>query len=363
VTAVAPLIVGNLLAVAYCSAFAESPQPSVTAILGLPNNASANATPAMVALGGALFVDKQLSRDGSISCASCHQAHQAFTDGRSVPQGVDGRAGTRNAPSLFNVGYAKILTWDGRRTTLETQVADPFTNPQEHGLANQEDLLARVVSRNEYRAQLRAAFPNQASVWRPQDLFDALAAYLRVLRAGDSPFDQYYYGKDHTALDASAIRGLNVFRGSAGCSQCHHVGPDHALFTDDEFHGGVGVHDIATRLHELTQKALSLTQEQISKRVTGDRELAALGRFLVTKNPQDIGKYKTPNLRNVALTAPYMHDGSIATLKDAIEYEIYYRGIELGRPLLVTPSERSDLLAFLLTLTSPCVALKACPGM
>jgi cytochrome c peroxidase len=327
-------------------------------------SATSNAPAAMVALGNALFVDKQLSRDGSISCASCHDAQQAFTDGKSVPQGVGGRSGTRHAPSLFNVGYAKILTSDGRRTTLESQVADPFTNPQEHGLANQEDLLARVVSRNEYRALLGAAFPNRASVWRPQHLFDALAAYLRVLRAGDSSFDQYYYGQDPTALDASAIRGLKVFRGSAGCSQCHRVGRDDALFTDDEFHGGgVGVHDIAARLHELTKKALALTQEEISERVTSDRELAALGRFLVTHNPQDIGKYKTPSLRNVALTGPYMHDGSIATLKDAIEYEIYYRGIELGRPLLVTPSERSDLLAFLLALTSPCIALKTCPGM
>ena len=364
VTAVALLIMGNLLAVIYRSAFAQSPQPRIVSILGLPTNPSSDATPPLVELGRALFVDEQLSRDGSISCSTCHDPHQAFTDGRSVPQGVAGKAGTRNAPSLLNVTYAKVLSWDGRRTTLESQVADPFTNPQELGLASQEDLMARVVSRTEYRALLVSAFPNQDSAWRPQHLFEALAAYLRTLRAGDSPFDRYYFGQDKAALDASAIRGLNVFRGPAGCAQCHHIGADDALFTDNQFHGGgLGAHDIATRLPDLTQKVLSLTQEQISERVTSDRELAALGRFLVTKNPRDIWKYKTPSLRNIALTAPYMHDGSIATLKEAIEYEIYYRGIELGRPLLVTPSERSDLLAFLLALTSPCVALQACPGM
>ena len=363
-TAATAVFVCSLVALGLCATLARSSESRNGPTLGLPlPDSPLTARPALVALGRALFQDKHLSRDGAVSCTTCHDPRQVFADARTVPIGVGGNRGTRNVPSLINVAYAQTLFWDGRRLDLDSQVADPFTNPREHGLSGQEDLVARVVGRDDYRTLLAAAFDNQRTDWQPRHLFEALASYLRTLRAGDSPFDRFYFGHDKTALDNSARRGLDVFRGPAGCSQCHSIGADYALFTDNQFHGGSGAQGIAAQLPQLTRKALSLSPEKIGEVVTGDPELAALGRFLVTRDPQDIAKYKTPSLRNVALTAPYMHDGGTATLREAVDYEIYYRSIELGRPLLVTPAERDDLLAFLKSLTSPCVEQLNCPGM
>jgi cytochrome c peroxidase len=361
----ATVIVGALLALGLCATSARALEAPVDATLGLPAaDSSLNGRVPLVALGRALFQDKQLSRDGSVSCATCHDPSQAFADARKVSLGVGGSRGTRNVPSLINVVYAQTLFWDGRRSMLESQVADPFTNSREHGLASQADLVARVVARDDYLKLLAAAFENQRADWQSRHLFEGLASYLRTLRAGGSPFDRFYFGLDKTALDEPARRGLDVFRGPAACSQCHSIGADGALFSDNKFHGGSGgTQQIVAQLSQLTQRSLSLSPEKIGEVVTGDPELAALGRFLVTKNPQDIAKYKTPSLRNVALTAPYMHDGGTATLREAVDYEIYYRSIELGRPLLVTPAERDDLMAFLRSLTSPCVEQLTCPGM
>jgi cytochrome c peroxidase len=319
--------------------------------------------PARIELGRKLFTDKTLSRDGSISCASCHDPKRVFSDGKAVSAGVAGAPGTRNAPSLINVAYATSLFWDGRRTTLESQVADPFTNAREHGLADQQALMARVLRGADYRSLLVQAYPEDTANWRPGHLFRALAAYLRGIRAGDSAFDRYYYAGDQAALDEPARRGFELFRGRGGCTQCHTIGPDSALLTDYDFHGaGIAKPDIGPQLPELTQRLIALTPEQIDAVVVADPSVSALGRFLVTKDPRDIGKYKTPSLRNVALTAPYMHDGSVATLREAVGYEIYYRGRSASRTSTLTLLDRDDLVAFLNALTSSCVIAKSCPG-
>jgi cytochrome c peroxidase len=318
---------------------------------------------ARIELGRKLFNDKTLSRDGSISCASCHDLKRAFTDGKTVSTGVGGASGTRNAPSLLNVAYASTLFWDGRRTSVEEQVADPFTNAREHGLADQQELIARVLRSRDYRSLLAQAYPETNETWQPAHLFRALAAYLRGLRAGDSAFDRYYYADDKSALDESARRGLQLFKGRAGCSECHTIGSEGALFTDNGFHGaGLGTPEVAPRLPELTKQVYELTPAQIDAVVVADRSISALGRFLVTKDPRDIGKYKTPSLRNVALTAPYMHDGSAATLREAVDYEIYYRGRITTRPPTLTLLDRDDLVAFLNALTSSCATTENCPG-
>ena len=346
-------------------AFAQTSPTIRSPTLGLPPIQTVDvASPALVELGRKLFEDSRLSADGTVSCATCHEAVRAFTDGKAVSVGVGGASGTRNAPSLLNVAYATNLFWDGRRPTLEAQAADPFTNAREHGLASEEDLVVRVRSREDYRALLARAFPGESAPLQSRQLFRALAAYLRTLRAGDSAFDRYYYAGDKAALDEPARRGLELFRGRAGCSQCHTVGADGALFTDHKFHSvGIGTREIAPKLPELTRRVHGLDAARINALVAADPNISALGRFLVTKDPRDIGKYKTPSLRNVALTAPYMHDGSVATLAAAVEYELYYRSNELGRPLILTPAEREDVVAFLRALTSSCLPRADCPGM
>ena len=346
-------------------AFAQTSPAVHSSTLGLPPIQTVDsASPALAELGRKLFEDTRLSRDGTVSCATCHEAVHAFTDGKPVSVGVSGASGTRNAPSLLNVAYATSLFWDGRRSTLEAQVADPFTNAREHGLASEADLVARVSSRDDYRALLARAFPGESAPLQPRQLFRAIAAYLRTLRAGDSAFDRYYYAGDKAALDEPARRGLEVFRGRAGCSQCHVIGAEGALFADDKFHSvGIGTREIASKLPELTRQVHDLDAAQINALVVADPNISALGRFLVTKDPRDIGKYKTPSLRNVALTAPYMHDGSVATLREAVDHEIYYRSIEMGRAISVTPAERDDLVAFLRALTSSCLPRADCPGM
>jgi cytochrome c peroxidase len=182
----------------------------------------------------------------------------------------------------------------------------------------------------------------------------AIASFERTLIAANSPFDLYYYQRDRSALAAEAIRGLDLFRGRAGCATCHTIGEHSALFTDNLYHRvGVGEGLIEHDLAAAAREVVDATPEALDRLITSDSKVAALGRFVVTKDPKDIGLFKTPSLRNVALTAPYMHDGSVETLAAALDVEVYYRGLEASRPLILTPRERTDLIAFLNSLTSP----------
>jgi cytochrome c peroxidase len=364
VSPAAALLAALLAAGGYCLGQAEPTQPAGNPTLGLsPVPIGDRTHAAQIELGRRLFHDARLSRDGTVSCASCHDPGQAFTDGRVVATGVGGARGTRNAPSLFNVAYQQSLFWDGRRSTLEAQAADPFFNPRELGLTDSAELVSKLTADGRYREAFQRAFGDTGAAPTLAQVTQALAAYERTLLAADSPFDRYYYLQQKDAIPEAARRGLRVFQGPAHCNQCHTISTEGALFTDGRFHGGVGLKGIAPQLAHLTRKAAALSTTDVSELVTGDAELAALGRFLVTKDPQDIGKYKTPSLRNVALTGPYMHDGSLTTLRETVEYEIYYRSIELGRPFVVTPSEREDLVTFLEALTSPCIGQRNCPGM
>jgi cytochrome c peroxidase len=309
-----------------------------------------------VKLGQKLFFDARLSVNGTISCASCHQPGKAFSDGRSVAQGVHGSLGTRKTPSLLGAAYLTSLFWDGRRPNLETQALDPLVNPREHGLANHEVLVDTVKHDPDYLALFRQAFGLVPADIRPTHVGQALAAYERTLVAGNSPFDRYAYGHDRKALTPAAVRGLELFRGRANCIACHSIDAGSALFTDNRFHSlSVGMAELSKRLPTLTT-AIARAREaggSLDQLVLDTRDIANLGRFVHTLEPADIGKFRTPSLRNVALTAPYMHDGSVATLLEAVELEIYYRGAEAGRPLILTPREKDDLIAFLEALTSP----------
>jgi cytochrome c peroxidase len=310
-------------------------------------------TPEKVALGRALFDDKRLSADGKVSCSTCHQPNRAFTDGRTVAQGARQRAGTRNTPTLINSAYLASLFWDGRRQSLEEQAADPLVNPVEHALGNHDELLATVRADAAYGAGFRAAFGVAPESIGLDHVVKALAAFERTLVAGDSPLDRYRYGGDSTALSAAQLRGLGLFAGRARCAACHTLGKEHALLTDHEFHTiGIGQARVQPRLADRTTRLVRLSPAERDHSITSDPEVAALGRFAVTLKPGDIGRFRTPTLRNVALTAPYMHDGSVPTLAQAVEREVYYRGLEAGRPLVLTPQEKADLVAFLEALTS-----------
>lgn len=301
-----------------------------------------------------LFNDRRLSADGTVSCATCHQVELAFTDGLAVAEGVGKQKGTRNTPSILNAVYSTPLFWDGRRATLEEQAGDPFVNPVEHGLGDHNEILRSVRADPSYISGFRKAFGVAADAIRMNHVSEAIAAFERSLLAGDSPFDRYEYGRDPNALSPAAVRGLALFRDRAGCEKCHTIGPEAALFTDNQFHSlGVGFKRVSPRLAEITRYVADNNGRELDEAVLTRAEFSELGRFVVTLDPVDIGRFKTPSLRNVAVTAPYMHDGSINTLEEALNLEIYYRGVASGRPLILTPKEKAELIEFLKALTSP----------
>jgi len=308
-----------------------------------------------VELGRKLFFDKRLSADGTISCASCHEPGKAFSDGRPLARGVNGQFGTRNAPSLLNAAFNTSQFWDGRRSSLETQALDPLFNPREQGLSDDAVLLSMLQNDDSYAKAFEAAFSESRARINLNQLGMAIASFERTLLAGGSRFDRYLYGHEEDALLSSEKRGLALFRGEAHCSDCHLIGTRSALLTDNAFHSlNIGSQKIGARLADLTTKLVRARQSAatLDDTILSQEDLAELGRFAVTLVPADIGKFRTPSLRNVALTAPYMHDGSIPTLDAAVDAELYRRGSQAGRPLILTPLERQDLVAFLKSLTS-----------
>jgi len=262
-------------------------------------------TAAKIALGRRLFHDKRLSRDKTLACSSCHDPARAFTDGRRVSVGVFGRRGARNVPTIVNRGYGRAFFWDGRISSLEEQVIQPILNHLEMDMTLEEASARVELTQGE--------------------IAHALASYVRSILSGDSPYDRFVFG-DRDALTAEERHGLEIFRGKGNCTACH-AGP---ILTDESFHNT----GVAWR----------------------DGELLDEGRYSVTRNNEDRGAFKTPTLREVARTAPYMHDGSFATLEDVVE--LYDKGgianphldPEL-RPLRLTAEEKAAVVAFLYTLS------------
>jgi cytochrome c peroxidase len=348
------MVVGALL---YMGLMPPGTPALAEAPLGLPSRPDAKAAPALVELGRKIFTDRRFSIDGSLSCATCHISERQFTDGRATARGLGGKELTRKTPSLLNVRYQTTLFWDGRAKDLATQVRTPLLGPAEHGLPN-EQAVGEIVRRNSSYAtafaRLMHVSKNELSL---REVSAALVAFEETLLTGDSPFDRYLYGHDLKAMTPAAVRGLALFRGRARCSSCHQIGEDSALFTDGEFHASpLPIPESAlAQLGKLTEKVSAMRArgdtDGLNVLVARDRDVAALGRFVVTVQPRDIGAFKTPSLRNVALLGPYMHDGSIALLPQAIEIELYSR-TQQNYPLVLTEDERADLLQFLEALTS-----------
>lgn len=340
-------------AICLLQVFPDAIAESFDASLGLPRTSTAVELPT-ARLGESLFFDTRLSADRSVSCATCHQPEHAFADTKARSQGHRKQTGTRNAPSLLNVAYLDSLFWDGRAASLEDQAHDPFINPVEHGLPNHQKLLEVVRSDQAYFAEFSRLWP--AGGVTLDTVSAALAAYERTLVSAGSRFDRHFYGKDRGAMSEAALRGMELFRGRANCGTCHTLGDEFSLFTDQSFHlAARGVPAmVSANLPTLAQRAVaargSRNDRDLDELIATDAELASLGRFLVTLEPSDIGKFKTPSLRNVAETAPYMHDGSVATLEEAVELELYSRGA-VTYPIVLTRSEKADLIDFLKSLS------------
>lgn len=288
-------------------------------------------TKAKIKLGRQLFFEKRLSSDGTINCASCHQPGYAWSDPDKVSSGVAHKLGKRNSPTIIDAAYSVPQFWDGRAKYLEKQAVGPVQNPIEMDLTEAE-LVGRLKHIPGYVKQFNAVFAGQITIG---NMAKAIASFERTIISGDSPYDKYAKG-NKTAMKPAAIRGMKVFNGKGRCVNCH-SGP---YFSDSSYHNlGVGYKN---------------------------GKYTDVGRYDVTKNPKDKGKFKTPTLRQVALTAPYMHDGSSPTLASVID--LYNRGgipnPNLDRdikPLNLTNGEKSDLIAYLKALTGPYPIVTAPP--
>jgi cytochrome c peroxidase len=316
--------------------------------------------PARVALGQKLFFEPRLSGDGTVACATCHDPARAFTDGRPLSIGIHGRVGQRNAPTILNALYNKHQFWDGRVATLEQQAALPITNPFEMGSASIGDAVSRIADDKDYQTQFMQAFSRAVN---EQDLLSAIAAYERTLVSFVSPFDHFIAGEAN-AISDSAKRGWELFNTKARCNLCHALTDnqrDVTLFMDNDFHN-IGVGILRHHVGPLAQQAeRELAQGNLPAVDTAaiSSDLSVLGRFLVTRTQEDIASFKTPGLRNVLVTGPYFHDGSMETLWDVMDH--YNKGDGITnpwldkdmQPLALTEPEIDDVVAFLASLTSP----------
>lgn len=312
-----------------------------------------------VQLGRKLFFDRRLSANNTLSCAMCHIAEQGFSQNElRLPVGFEGKSVRRNAPTIYNSAYLERLFHDGRETSLENQVWSPLLASNEMGNVSIGVVVERIENLDDYGERFMEAFGRGPDI---QTIGMALASYERMLVSAGSPFDRWYYGKESRALSESAKRGFEIFRGKGRCITCHTVTEDSALFTDGKFHNtGVG-YFAAMKSAETTLDVLlapGQTERVYSNLVqtTGTQVFSDLGRYEVTRRPGDRWRYRTPTLRNVALTAPYMHDGSLATLRAVLEF--YNRGGVPNEgldsritPLGLSEKEIAELLAFLQSLT------------
>ena len=297
-----------------------------------------------------------------MSCAMCHIPEQGFTNNElSTPIGVKGRSLRRNAPTILNAAYAVHVFLDGRETSLEAQAVAPLLAHDEMANPSVGWLVAKVAGLPDYGGLFEQAFGGGPSIER---IGKAIATWERTLLAGDAPFDRWRYGGDVDALTAKQQRGFDLFVGKARCVKCHLVGTEHALFTDQAFHDtGIGyLHDkIASQentpvLVEIAPQVVVSVEREVVQEV-GQPRPTDQGRFEVTQDPTDLWRFKTSNLRNVALTAPYTHDGRLPTLEAVVRFYnrggIRHPGLDpLIKPLGLSDSEVASVVAFLRSLTS-----------
>lgn len=285
-------------------------------------------TPEKVALGRQLFFDERLSIDGSKSCYSCHVCEHGLTDGLPKAIGAGNKQLPRSSPTLWNIGYHKEFYWDGRSNSLEAQAMAAWKGGNMGVGEKGGEIAAKINALKGYRDQFQKVFQSDAT---PENMMKAIAAYERTLISGDTAWDRWRAG-DQTAISQSAYRGWNIFQ-AIKCNNCH----DGVLFTDQQYHNvGIGM----------------------------DQKEPDVGRFTVTKKPEDTGAFKTPTLRDVARSAPYFHDGSAKTLEEALDIMLaggkpnQYLDKKNLEPRKVLPEMREDLLNFLRSLNVDCKLTK-----
>lgn len=330
--------------------------------LGLPPlEAHQRPVTKQVELGRKLFFDRRLAFNNTNSCAMCHIESQGLTSHQSATAiGMEGRSLSRNAPALYNVAYQALLFHDGRESDLAQQAWAPLLSPLEMANPSIGHVVDKVRSLDDYQGMFEAAFDGRAASM--QTIGNALASYQRTLLSGNSRFDRWYYGKDSIALATDEKAGFEIFMGKARCATCHTVGETSALFTDQKFYvTGIGYRNAVgggarvSRVELAPGQFIEMKHEDM-KSFSAPR-VNDIGRFAITLNSEDRWAYKTPSLRNVELTYPYMHDGSLSTLEDVVEFYdrggIAHDGERVLEPLGLTEQEKADLVAFLKALTSP----------
>lgn len=349
-----------LLGIAVQGAFAGTPV-QVKTPLGLPAVPVPRdnlLTREKIDLGRKLFYDRRLSPNSTMSCAMCHVPEQAFTSNElGTAIGIEGQTVRRAAPTLLNAAYMARLFHDGREFSLENQVWGPLLAGNEMGNPSVGYVVERIRGLDDYRGRFEDAFGRGPAM---DTIGMALASYERTLVSGNSRFDRWYFRKQAGALSAREQEGFRLFTGKAGCSGCHTLGRRNALFTDQGFHNtGIGYArsmggDRAYRVQLAPGEHTEVREAETTS--YSEPPPSDVGRFEITLDPADRWAYRTPGLRNVALTAPYMHDGSIATLEEVVEF--YDRGGVPNenldprmQPLGLSQDEKRALVAFLRSLT------------
>ena len=303
----------------------ELPPPPPLGLDDLPVPPDNPMTREKVELGRLLFFEKRISSDGTVACATCHMPTRGFSNARQYGVGVEGKLGVRNVPTVLNAAYYTRQFWDGRAQSLEEQAKGPIQNPAE--MNSSEERVVKVLSAiPAYPEAFRRAFGDPAI--NLDRAARAIATFERTLVSGNSPFDRWKFGGDERAISAEAKRGFDLFKNKAQCLKCHLVDEFSAPFTDNKFHNiGIGM----------------------------DKQKPEIGREEITRDRKDRGKFKTPSLREITRTAPYMHDGRFNTLEEVVDF--YDKGGHPNpnldpdiSPLKLTPKEKQEILAFLRTL-------------
>ena len=308
---------------------------------------------AKVGLGRLLFFDKRLSRDRTVACATCHDPQHGFADPNVKSTGIEGQTAARNTPTVLNVGLLQTLFWDGRAKTLEEQAAGPILNPTEMGMPNRASVVDRVREEPEYVALFELAYGREPEF---EDVARQLAAFQRTLIFVDAPFDAFRAGQK-SAISTEARKGMDLF--AKHCTSCHPISLRAPLLSDDNFHN-IGIGFKSNDHQELGRAAFpKLRAASRDKSVDTTKivtKYGELGRALISALEYQVGAFRTAPLRNIALTAPYMHDGSIETLWEVVAH--YNQGGTPNTwldpqimPLGLSDQEIDQIVAFLFCLT------------
>ena len=330
--------------------------------LGLPLppvSADNTITLEKIKLGKKLFFDRRLSLNNTVSCAMCHIPEHGFTNHEiKTSVGIEGRIVRRNAPTIYNVAYFHHFFHDSREDSLVFQVWTPLLAENEMGNIAFAVVINKIKNLSDYDGLFEKAFGEGVSV---VNIGQALESYQKTLVSANSNFDKWYYGKDKNALSDEAKHGFELFIGKAGCVSCHHINSEHALFMDNKLHN-TGVGYIASMKKEPDYVKVQIApdvyvdvENKLIDAISGSIE-NDIGLYEISKKPADRWKYKTPSLRNITLTPPYMHNGSLSSLEEVIEF--YNQGgvphsllSPLVRPLHLGEKEKQALITFLENLT------------